>query len=319
MHGSVERPGNMFQGARVCPVSGPESPTADKRQSCCGSTVDRASRGVYAAVSPHADLLTPLLYYCTTITTSHNPTIKFHARVSDGDQHYLYPKSPGPNLRTLIKALSSLWVVWWVLVGVDKTRAAHTDTAPGPRCIPCNSTVKVEDSELPAVGFMCPEGSPDDPLHHPYTCLVFFEQPHNLTIHLHHFHPDLMSVVLCSLIYYYAWPELVGSEDRLCADMQMVIRLKDVDHPVYLNISTLPRGPHHQHHHPPRPQKQQYLPRHLHGQYHYYLPSMTRLIYSKYRYILHHLLPTRSSSPPRPVPPPPSPPPSTSSTFSITT
>ncbi|XP_042214956.1 uncharacterized protein LOC121861373 [Homarus americanus] len=150
---------------------------------------------------------------------------------------------------------------------------------------------------------MCPEGSPDDPLHHPYTCLVFFEQPHNLTIHLHHFHPDLMSqgiqefgdsgaqgvqgfgaqgnrgiglkfkednqliVVLCSLIYYYAWPELVGSEDRLCADMQMVIRLKDVDHPVYLNISTLPRGPHHQHHHPPRPQKQQYLPRHLHEKY----------------------------------------------------
>lgn len=82
-------------------------------------------------------------------------------------------------------------VMWWAVVG-SQGASLGTHTAPaGGRCTPCNATVRVESRDLPAVGFLCP-GAPHH--HHPYTCLVFFDQPHNLTIHLHHFYPDQFSV-----------------------------------------------------------------------------------------------------------------------------
>lgn len=42
--------------------------------------------------------------------------------------------------------------------------------------------------------------------------------------------------------YYYFRPELAGSEEQQCFSMQRVVRFSDVDHPVFLNISTLPRS-----------------------------------------------------------------------------
>ncbi|XP_071527102.1 uncharacterized protein [Panulirus ornatus] len=167
-------------------------------------------------------------------------------RVGEGGQLCLHSTSSVFSVRTSLKPapLQAKWAVLALVVGLGSqvgTWAAHQDDHSG-RCTPCNSTVEVPNSELPAVGFICPNA----PLHHPYTCLVFFRNPHNLTIHLHHFYPDHMSVVLCSTMYYDSWPALAGEEDRLCVSLQQLARFRDVDHPVYLNISTLPMEPYSQ-------------------------------------------------------------------------
>lgn len=95
---------------------------------------------------------------------------------------------------------SSRAVYFLLLVLVISVEAAVSSQPTKVPCVPCNTTVEVNPSDLPVVGFVCSEGFPEAPKphQHPTTCLIFFPQPHNLTFHLHNFFPGSLSVSMTS-------------------------------------------------------------------------------------------------------------------------
>nr|XP_027232314.1 uncharacterized protein LOC113823829 [Penaeus vannamei] len=103
-----------------------------------------------------------------------------------------------------------LWAAAAVLAGV---RAEAWAASANP-CTPCNSTITVDEEDLPKIGFLCPEGFPGQRIRYPYTCLVFFNLSsfHNLTIHVHEFYTRDMSVVLCTKDFLRPPPLLLHSE-----------------------------------------------------------------------------------------------------------
>ncbi|KAK7060065.1 hypothetical protein SK128_004201, partial [Halocaridina rubra] len=80
-----------------------------------------------------------------------------------------------------------LWKLFLVLSLTGRGGATNNGSNSTP-CIPCNTSVEVAEEDLPSVGFICPLGFPSALPPLPFTCLIFFPKPHNLTLHLQEFY-----------------------------------------------------------------------------------------------------------------------------------
>ncbi|XP_066958224.1 uncharacterized protein [Macrobrachium rosenbergii] len=113
--------------------------------------------------------------------------------------------------------LLCLWalLVTWIVAENSWAQARKTSTAGS--CVPCNSTVNVDEGELPGVGFICPESFPSSLPSLPFVCLAFFPQNYSLTLHLHEFYLRNAWVSVCTMIYY-EYMKFFGASSKLSSE-----------------------------------------------------------------------------------------------------
>ncbi|XP_068245568.1 LOW QUALITY PROTEIN: uncharacterized protein [Palaemon carinicauda] len=120
----------------------------------------------------------------------------------------------GGRPRVFLLLLWTLFVTWIV---AGNTWAHVEKTPKADSCVPCNSSLDVEEDELPSVGFICPTGFPSSLPPLPFKCLIFFPQNYTLTLHLHEFYLRNASVSVCSMIYY-EYMKIFGTSSKLSSE-----------------------------------------------------------------------------------------------------
>ncbi|XP_064110362.1 uncharacterized protein LOC135218144 [Macrobrachium nipponense] len=108
-------------------------------------------------------------------------------------------------------ALLATWII------PENSWAQARKTSSTGSCVPCNSTLNVDEGELPSVGFICPESFPSSLPSLPFECLAFFPQNYSLTLHLHEFYLRNASVSVCTMIYY-EYMKLFGASSKLSSE-----------------------------------------------------------------------------------------------------